>query len=136
MPNYGIYQGRVLQEIHYHIACTLLHFSERRWHWHIQTVKLYRTVLCIFVQNFIQINKFIIFFHVLYIVSYRNQKFHSALIFLSHMDLYTPKRMSFPIITESWYYFASQRPVASSQKPSLSSSFCGGALNNGEDGVP
>ena len=44
--------------------------------------------------------------------------------------------MSFPLTTESWHYFASQRPVASSQKPSLLSNFSGGALNRGEDGVP
>lgn len=33
-------------------------------------------------------------------------------------------------------YFASQRPVPSSQKPSRSSSFLGGALNRGEEGLP
>lgn len=44
------------------------------------------------------------------------------------------------IFTRIWSdsndYFESQRPVDSSQKPSRSSSFCGGALNNGDDGVP
>lgn len=33
-------------------------------------------------------------------------------------------------------HFASQKPVAGSQKPSRSSSLGGGALNKGEDGVP
>lgn len=33
-------------------------------------------------------------------------------------------------------YFASHSPVASSQKPSRSSSFCGGALKRGDDGEP
>lgn len=33
-------------------------------------------------------------------------------------------------------YFASQSPVFSSQKPSRSSNFCGGALSRGEDGLP
>lgn len=55
---------------------------------------------------------------------------------VSHMDLCSATWMSFPLTTESWYYFASQRPVASSQKPSLLSNFSGGALNRGEDGVP
>lgn len=35
-----------------------------------------------------------------------------------------------------WTYFASQRPVSSSQKPSRSSNFLGGVLNRGEEGVP
>lgn len=33
-------------------------------------------------------------------------------------------------------HLASQSPVRSSQKPSRSSSFCGGALIRGEDGLP
>ena len=40
------------------------------------------------------------------------------------------------IISRLGNYFESQRPVLSSQKPSRSSSFGGGALNSGEEGVP
>lgn len=36
----------------------------------------------------------------------------------------------------SFYFVASQRPVPWSQKPSRSSSCCGGALSSGDDGVP